>query len=575
MNRRSIFDRAFVGALFAVWLVASASTPVGAQSDQPYKLQDVLVLLRGKVSTGTILSTVSSKCRDFAITRDVRSAILAAGGTNELLGGLMGVCQKSSAAAAAAAAPARTTTPAPPKRPARPAPRETPRNTEEPRPERRADVDPDKVYSLTEVDEPAAPVTPLKMAYSDEMRAYTAKWDNPGVGVLIAKFVIEPNGKIARDSIEFVAGGDGTDVLSQAVKKAVLALRFSSGKTRGRRVRQQAGVYFVVGPGDTLSYEPVTDTSLFMPPDGYYIPDKPAKHIIITPPAPLPTAPPTPGLEEVAARVRVFRFFEGPRTVPELGNRQYIDRFDTQAARFIYVELELDFVGRSGTTTFSLPCNFIGPAGDVVNSTTIDGSRGPGVGTFIAIFGRGWDATGNWGPGKYQAACTYKDKVVAEGTFEVAGVTVASAYAAGEEAARAQQWAAAAAEYRLATELSPDAPLYQYKLGHSLAKAGSFAEAEPPLLRAVELAPNEVSYRWELVQLLLGRERHQDVEPHFRRLVQLDAANAALHAQFGELLVKNGKIADAITAFQKAASLSPGEAYYTHRLQQLSTQPPE
>lgn len=286
----------------------------------------------------------------------------------------------------------------------------------------------------------------------------------------------------------------------------------------------------------------------------------------------LPGVPPTPGFETLNARVTTFRFFEGPNPGPPLGSRQYADTFDVAAARYIYAELELDYVGPSDLTTFSLGCNFEREGSGVPRDVTVNGTRQAGVGTFLSSFGLGWDTPGHWYPGRYFVECAFGGKPVMRQTFEVVGVTSESAFDAGKAAEAAGNMAEAAKNYAIADSLAPDSHVIAYALGNARAKVGQTDGAIAAYRQAVKLLPSNQLYHKTLSEYLRDSQRTEEAEVAFKEWVAVEPDNAWLRGQHAILLLSLGRQDEAIAEYDAAARIAPSEPFYAFRAAQLRKQ---
>ena len=117
------------------------------------------------------------------------------------------------------------------------------------------------------------------------------------------------------------------------------------------------------------------------------------------------------------ATLRDIRFFEqGPREGP---SRQYQTQFDASRARYIAVELKLEYPASDRVVELPMTCRYVNAEGQTVGEPrwthrvepTWTGSSTVGV--------LGWPKPGSWAPGTYHVDCRAEGRLIAKGAFEV------------------------------------------------------------------------------------------------------------------------------------------------------------
>jgi hypothetical protein len=119
-----------------------------------------------------------------------------------------------------------------------------------------------------------------------------------------------------------------------------------------------------------------------------------------------------------------MRFFEGPRQMPDLALRSYVDSFRVDRTRFLYAELKLryDAPGREFTIPFA--CTVTREGGTEVTTISIVARVQPSWVESFHAGGYGRDTPGWWQPGRHEVRCTYGGEVIFREWFRVvAGAT--------------------------------------------------------------------------------------------------------------------------------------------------------
>jgi predicted CXXCH cytochrome family protein len=102
------------------------------------------------------------------------------------------------------------------------------------------------------------------------------------------------------------------------------------------------------------------------------------------------------------------------------------------------------------------------------------------------------------------------------------------------------------------------------QLGDALCNAGRFAEAIPVYEEALQREPKSAAVLERLGMCLSSLEQHSHAESTLKQALDL-APSGAIWVQLGFVRIKEGRIADAIAAFEKAMTLDPEmpDAYST------------
>lgn len=131
-----------------------------------------------------------------------------------------------------------------------------------------------------------------------------------------------------------------------------------------------------------------------------------------------------PGL---AARVTRMRFFEGGTTPPSMLERRYASRFDSAAARSIYVEIGLSYPPAPEPVSLRVECGYFTPGGQSAGTAVVPVQADQGWELSVHAGGTGGDTPGGWQAGTYAVACRFAGKVIGTGSFEIARSAVAAA----------------------------------------------------------------------------------------------------------------------------------------------------
>ncbi len=126
-----------------------------------------------------------------------------------------------------------------------------------------------------------------------------------------------------------------------------------------------------------------------------------------------------------------------------------------------------------------------------------------------------------------------------------------------------QEFAAAEAAYRKATELPPDLAEAHYNLGLVLANQGRHAAAETAYRKAIEVEPDFALAYNNLALELSQQQKHAAAEAASRKAMELEPELALAHNSLGMALVAQAKHRAAEESCRKAIALKPdfAEAY--------------
>jgi len=278
---------------------------------------------------------------------------------------------------------------------------------------------------------------------------------------------------------------------------------------------------------------------------------------------------PTPGLDEIGARVLTVRTFESSSPPAALGARTYAHTFETSATRYVYTEVSVGFVSEATSPSVELTC--VTRFGDSVSvEQPVQISHESDASIFLFTTGIGWGEPNRLEPGKYVTTCDHDGTPVLADSFTVTGTTAHSAYVAGETSARAGDWAAAAAAYDSATRLDSTVAEYHAAHGAALERLYDDSAAGAEYAAAIRLAPNELRYHLQYAGVLHHLRRLDDAAVEYREVIRLDPDDARRHMALADLLMENGDRVGALLEYRTAASMDSAEPYYRKRVAELS-----
>jgi len=140
---------------------------------------------------------------------------------------------------------------------------------------------------------------------------------------------------------------------------------------------------------------------------------------VTPPPAGSPPAE-VAAFANLGATVTGIRFYPGPTKGVPYGQRQYTDKFDADAATFIFWEVAFDYPGtRANALAFPLTATWYSPAGKVMTTQNATANVKPEWDNSLHSHGYGSANPGTWEPGSYQVIIKVGDKTITSGNFQV------------------------------------------------------------------------------------------------------------------------------------------------------------
>lgn len=162
--------------------------------------------------------------------------------------------------------------------------------------------------------------------------------------------------------------------------------------------------------------------------------------------------------------------------------------------------------------------------------------------------------------GKYERLIDVCEKVVNAQPDDIALMNdLGDAYL---KAGRADK---AVAAFEKMTEMEPDASASFCCLGNALIAAGDFDGAEKAYRKAVGIDPTEAgSFYNRLANVYLSAGHYERAEKAYRKCLEFRFDEPMYHCGLGDVLVRQGKIDDAIGAYENAAQMNCASsgAYY-------------
>ena len=116
------------------------------------------------------------------------------------------------------------------------------------------------------------------------------------------------------------------------------------------------------------------------------------------------------------------------------------------------------------------------------------------------------------------------------------------------------------ASFLNATEANPDDPETLNNLGQALVRAGRPSDAIPHFDRAIGLAGGVWSYRFNRARAFAELKQWPRAVADYRDAAKLFPEDYATQFNLAKALQANGDLGGAITAFQRAITLAPGQA---------------
>jgi tetratricopeptide (TPR) repeat protein len=119
--------------------------------------------------------------------------------------------------------------------------------------------------------------------------------------------------------------------------------------------------------------------------------------------------------------------------------------------------------------------------------------------------------------------------------------------------------------YKKMTEMEPDASAAYCNLGNARIAKGDFDGAEEAYKKAVEIDPTEAgSFYNRLANVYLDARHYDKAETAYKKCLENRCDEPMYHCGLGDILVKQGKIDEALDAYEKAVQLNNSSrgAYY-------------
>ncbi len=126
----------------------------------------------------------------------------------------------------------------------------------------------------------------------------------------------------------------------------------------------------------------------------------------------------------------------------------------------------------------------------------------------------------------------------------------------------------AAAEFRTALALEPDADGADYRLGQTLGDLAKPEEAAQHLERALQLDSRDADVHGEYATVLERLGRNEEALAEYKKAIQLNPKAARVHYNLGMFLAHQGRVDEAIAEFQNALRQNtnlPHAHYYLGR----------
>jgi tetratricopeptide (TPR) repeat protein len=108
-------------------------------------------------------------------------------------------------------------------------------------------------------------------------------------------------------------------------------------------------------------------------------------------------------------------------------------------------------------------------------------------------------------------------------------------------------------------------------LGCTYMKMGSFNEAEATLMRGIDIKPNEPKQYISLSVALQELNRLAEAEHAAEYAISLDASGYGFHYQLGDVLEEQGRLAEALDAYQREAASHPDFAQAREKIAALQS----
>jgi hypothetical protein len=130
-------------------------------------------------------------------------------------------------------------------------------------------------------------------------------------------------------------------------------------------------------------------------------------------------------------RIDTLRFFESGSVAPPRSSWQFLTEFDSASARFINVDVDASWTPPAiDSVPMQIECTYSRRGGDVVGKTTLSIPWSKNSSGARTARGLGWEKSGNWRVGTYDAVCQTGGKTTV-GRFVILGATTESFTPAG------------------------------------------------------------------------------------------------------------------------------------------------
>jgi hypothetical protein len=119
------------------------------------------------------------------------------------------------------------------------------------------------------------------------------------------------------------------------------------------------------------------------------------------------------------AKVTQIRFFESGEGIPPRNTRVYATRFDASTARYINIELDLEYPDPGRVVAVPVSCVYFNHDGTRQGDITWTIQVQPWTRSWSTENGWGWKNPGNWPSGTHRVECSAEGRVIAQGSFEI------------------------------------------------------------------------------------------------------------------------------------------------------------
>lgn len=125
------------------------------------------------------------------------------------------------------------------------------------------------------------------------------------------------------------------------------------------------------------------------------------------------------GIPEIQADITSVRFYESGGDIIPYGQRNYRTMFKSADARAIWWEAFIEHPSPASTVHFDLEVAFYDPQGNELTRHVKKTFIEHGWTSSYHTLGFGWRDKGNWKPGIYRVEFFYRNKRIAQGSFEI------------------------------------------------------------------------------------------------------------------------------------------------------------